>query len=130
MQANRIGLGAAMALCLAGCAYGRIDRLPDEMVARPEENRDLVAAILAGDGERADYLLSTGADVDQRGAGGATPLIAAAATGSRALAARLLDLGADSAAADDTGRNALAHALERDDEPMVTLLVEYARQNY
>ena len=130
MVANRITIILAAAAVLGGCAYGKISRVPDEMVAQPEEDRDLVAAILAGDLERADYFISTGADIDRRGIGGATPLIAAAMTDANALAARLLDLGADSTLVDDAGKNALAYALEHDNDELVKLLVEHARRTY
>ena len=130
MRANRIIVAALLVLVLGGCAYGRIDRVPDEMLAQPEPEGGLVQAILDGNAERTDYILSTSAHLDQRGAGGATPLIAAAMTGANDLAARLLSLGADSTLADDAGKNALAYALEQDNDPLVKLLVEHARQSY
>lgn len=130
MVANRIGLALAASLVMAGCAYGTIRNVPDEMIAEQEEDRDLVAAILTGNLDHADYLLSTGADVDQAGEAGATPLIAAARTGATGLAARLLELGARSDAKDAAGKNALAYALEQDNEAMVTLLVEHAKSTY
>lgn len=127
MAANRIGIVLAGALVLNGCAYGTIRNVPDEMLAAPEEQPDLAAAILAGELDHADHLIATGADIDRRGANGATPLIAAAMTDANAIAERLLALGADSAAKDDGGRNALAWALERDNGALVELLVEHAK---
>ena len=132
MLARRIGttLALATALALGGCAYGTIKHVPEEMIAQPEEDRDLAAAILAGDLGRADHLIATGADIDLAGAGGATPLIAAARTDANAIAVRLLELGARSEPKDAAGKNALAYALERDNEALVELLVDYARRNY
>ena len=130
MVANRIGIALSGALALGGCAYGTIRNVPEEMIAQPEERPDLVGVILAGESDQADYLIATGADVDQRGAAGATPLIAAAMTDASGLAARLLELGADSAAKDDAGKNALAWALERNNDALVDLLVKYAARTY
>ena len=130
MAANRISLALAGALVLGGCAYGTIRNVPDEMIAQPEEDRDLVGAILAGNLAQADHLISTGADIDQLGAGSATPLIAAAMIDATELAARLLDLGARSDAKDDTGKNALAYALERDNEALVAVLIEHTKSAY
>ena len=130
MGANRIGLLAGIVLALGGCAYGTIRNVPEEMLATPEEQPDLAGAILAGQLDHADHLIATGADIDRRGAGGASPLIAAAMTDANAIAARLLELGADSAAKDDGGRNALAWALERQNDALVELLVEHAKAAY
>jgi len=130
MAANRIGIAIAGALALCGCAYGTIRNVPEEMIAEPEEQPDLAGAILAGELDHADHLIATGADVDRRGADGTTPLIAAAMTDANAIAARLLELGADSAARDDAGKNALAWALERNNDALVELLVEHAKTTY
>lgn len=123
-------VAVAGGLALAGCAYGTIKNVPEEMIAEPEDDRDLVAAILAGEMESADHMIATGANIDQVAAGGTTPLIAAAQTGANGIAARLLEMGADSAAKDDAGNNALAIALQHDNEALVTLLVEHARASY
>ena len=130
MAANRIIWAALASLAVSGCAYGTIKNVPEEMIAQPEDNRDLVAAILAGEKDSADHMIATGANIDQVGAGGVTPLIAAAQTGANALAARLLEMGADSGAKDDAGNNALSYALEQDNEALVTLLVEHARASF
>lgn len=130
MAANRIILASLAALAVSGCVYGNIKNVPDEMIAQPEEDRDLVGAILSGNLEQADHLIATGANIDQIGTGGVTPLIAAAITGANATAARLLELGANSAAKDEGGKNALSYALDTDNEALVTLLVEHARASY
>ena len=112
---------------MSGCAYATIRNVPDEMIAQPEEDRDLVGAILAGNLEQADHLISTGADIDQLGTGSATPLIAAAMTDANDVAARLLELGARSDIKDEGGKNALAYALDRNNETLVEMLIEHAK---
>ena len=131
MGGIRIAIAAtAASLALSSCAYGAIKNVPEEMIVQPEEDRDLVGAILAGEQEQADHLIATGANIDQIGGGGVTPLIAAAITGANAIAARLLELGADGSAKDDGGKNALSYALDTENEALVTLLVEHARSSY
>ncbi|MFN2099579.1 ankyrin repeat domain-containing protein [Altererythrobacter sp. MF3-039] len=130
MAANRIIWALLASLAASGCAYGTIKNVPEEMIAQPEDDRDLVAAIMAGEMDNADHMIATGANIDQAGEGGVTPLIAAALTGANGLAARLLEMGADSAAKDDAGNNALAYALQQENEALVTLLVEHARASY
>ena len=130
MAANRIIMASLAAFALSACAYGTIENVPEDMIAQPEDDRDLVGAILASDFALADHLIATGANIDQLGTGGVTPLIAAALVGANPIAARLLELGADSAAKDEGGKNALAYALESDNEALVTLLVEHARTSY
>lgn len=126
----RITLVAALFSALTGCAWFTQHHVPDEMIAAPEPAPDLVAVILAGDLAQADQLIGTGADVDQKGANGATPLIAAAITGANGLAATLLQMGAHSEAKDGSGKNALAYALENNNEELVTLLVEHAKRAF
>ena len=131
MQNTRIGVRIIaaplmLALTLSGCAYGTIRNVPDEMIAQPEEDRDLVGAILAGELEQADHMIATGADIDQSAEGGVTPLMAAAMTGANPLAARLLELGANSALRDGAGNNALSYALEGNNEALVDMLVQHA----
>lgn len=123
-------LAIPLTLPLGGCALFRMHHVPDEMIAEPETGPGLAETILAGNPERADELIATGADVDGRGPGGATPLIAAAMTDANDIAARLLSMGARSDFKDDAGKNALAWALERDNDALVTLLVEHAKTNY
>lgn len=130
MAGMRIGAVAVLALAAGGCAYGTIKHVPEDMIAQPEVDRDLAGAILAGELERADHLIATGADIDRAGAGGVTPLIAAAKTDANGIAARLLEMGARSEAKDAEGKNALAYALERDNDALVELLVEHARRSY
>ena len=127
MAEKRITLALAAALLSSGCAYGTIRNVPEEMIAQPEEDRDLVGAILAGNLEHVDHLISTGTDIDQLGAGSATPLIAAAMTDANGVAARLLELGARSDLTDAQGNNALAYALERENEALVEMLIEHAK---
>ena len=127
----RIALPVAVILpLLSGCAWLTRHHVPDEMIAAPEPAPDLVAVILAGDLERADQLVGIGADVDQKGQNGTTPLIAAAMTGANELAATLIRMGAHSEAKDASGKNALAYALEANNEELVTMLVEQAKRAF
>jgi len=79
-------------------------------------------AVIAGDIERAAYLLEKGADIDARDAQGYPPLVnAARRTDVRALSF-LLDKGANPAVTDVDGWNALMFAAWRDDAESVDLL--------
>jgi ankyrin repeat protein len=77
----------------------------------------------AGGGEIVDLLIRQGADVNERGYGGNTPLIHAAFSGNPEQIKRLLRAGAEVNAANDDGFTALHAAAERDDVASVNLLL-------
>lgn len=67
-------------------------------------------------------LLDAAAPIDERQSGGFTPLMSAAQSGDRALAAALLARGADPALRDDEGRSAVDHAKSSGHEDLVEML--------
>jgi hypothetical protein len=91
---------------------------------RPLRAADLVAAAQAGDGVAVDRLLRLGLPVDSRDAQGCTALLRACGGGHLAIAALLLDRGADARLAATTGATALSAAVSARREPAVRLLLE------
>lgn len=85
---------------------------------------DLVAAAQAGDAEAVDRLLRLGLPVDARDAQGCTALLRACGGGHLAIAALLLDRGADPMLAASTGATALSAAVSARRENAVRLLLE------
>ena len=84
----------------------------------------LLFAVRHGDLDSARLLLGAGANVNDTGAAGTSALVVAAHSGHGALAARLLDQGADPNAA-DAGYTALLAAVLRGDLELVKALVAH-----
>lgn len=110
--------------------YARVERLLHEG-ADPNaswEGASLLHALGScrdpSSAQAARALVEFGADVESRGAGGATPLGAAAMAGNPTLCAELVRRGANLGARDEAGCDPMARALERLDEEVAQMLLE------
>lgn len=86
--------------------------------------RDLLAAIRAGDLPATQRLLKEGVDIDFATSNGTTPLIAAAESGRLEIVSLLLELGADPSAKDKDGLTPLALAADQGRSDIVELLLK------
>jgi ankyrin repeat protein len=91
---------------------------------RPLRGADLAAAAQAGDTAAVERLLTLGLPLDARDAQGCSALLRACGGGHLALAAALLDRGADPMLAAHTGATALSAAVSARREPVVRMLLE------
>lgn len=116
-------------------ALGRGERLRELLATQPELARAWspdgftplhLVAFFSGDAECARLLLDAGADPDTRARNAmeVTPLNSAAASGQRALAALLLDRGADVHASQHGGYSTLHSAAANGDVELAELLLE------
>jgi ankyrin repeat protein len=124
-RAEARGHGAAATeLARAQGVAGRVARLALGFAVTAAEDLDLLKASREGRVSRAEAALAAGAHVEARTPdGGRTPLINAAVGGHAALAALLLDWGADPDARCLAGRTALSYATSLDDSEIMHLLL-------
>lgn len=94
---------------------------PGDALAEPAVVPNLLDAAERGDTEALAALIESGADLDQRDAGGRTALMAAAGGGQIDAVFVLLNAGADAALRDNARRAARDYALARYDEPGKTI---------
>jgi uncharacterized protein len=84
----------------------------------------LILAILAGQGNVAEFLVDKGAAIDGRNIGGFTPLHAAAYAGDAAIAELLIERGADvNDAQNKAGVTPMFPAIEEDHKEVAELLI-------
>lgn len=88
----------------------------------------LTQAVTSGDAGVVKALLANGADVNERTAGGQTPLILAAIFGHTQLIVLLLDAGADPQLRDNLGLNAIDWAQRRGATEAIDVLTNNSRQ--
>lgn len=98
------------------------DRLDAWLAEGADVNQEFNNAVIAGDVDRAAYLLGKGADINARDAQGYPPLVNAARRTDVQALRFLLDKGANTAATDVDGWNALMFAAWRDDAASIDLL--------
>ncbi|MBI3181112.1 MAG: ankyrin repeat domain-containing protein [Myxococcales bacterium] len=89
----------------------------------------LFEAASAGDLAEARRLLSEGADVNELGEGGRTPLIEAARAGREELVRTLLEAGAEASLTDEMEETALLKAAANGHRGTVELLIPHARED-
>ena len=100
---------------------------PPPACAVPDSSKmhvPLWQAIAANDARGTERALRRGAEVDYRGAGGLTPLLAAAERGALPTAALLLQHRASVDMADDRGRTPLMLAARSPNDELVAALLE------
>ena len=85
----------------------------------------LFDAVFRADTESVRQLLANGANPNERGMNGETPLMVAAREGYISIAGPLLDSGADATLEDDFGKSALVHAFLAEQEDAARLLLEH-----
>ena len=100
--------------------------LVSSYVGRAESNEELIAAVKSGNEQRAQQLLSAGADTNVRDdQWGATPLTWAAVSGSTEIAELLIAAGADLNAGTKSGRTPLIWAALKGNKKFVELLIAH-----
>ena len=125
MSAQRAGIAIAglAAAALAGGALLVAGHGSAGPSVAPGKPRSLVAAAEAGDTPAALEALRAGADVNERGADGATAIIWAAYNGDLELVKRLIAAGADVEARNDFGAFALSEAAIAGTAPIISALL-------
>ncbi|MEV4737366.1 MULTISPECIES: ankyrin repeat domain-containing protein [unclassified Microbacterium] len=117
-------LATVVALGLSACAPASVPPAPEES-AMSDASRDLLAAAAGGDADAVRAALDAGADLEARGGGGMTALVAATKANHLAAARALIDAGADVNAKDDIQDSAYLYAGARGHDEILRLTLDH-----
>lgn len=104
--------------------FGTADPAPTEETTMTTADRDLFAAASAGDADAVRAALDAGADIEARGDGGRTPLVAATKNNHVDVARVLIEAGADVNAKDDIQDSAYLYAGARGHDEILVMTLE------
>lgn len=114
------------ALTLAGCtAAGPHDQKESPMATTNPAAGDLFAAAESGDADAVRDALASGADIEARGTGGMTPLVAATKANRIEAARVLIEAGADVNAKDDIQDSAYLYAGARGHDEILRMTLAH-----
>lgn len=112
---------AATLLTATGCTVETHPSPPTEETAMTDATQDLLDAASSGDGDAVRTALDAGADIEARGSGGMTALVAATKANHVDAARVLIEAGADVNAKDDIQDSAYLYAGARGHDEILLL---------
>ena len=119
-----IALAAMLALGATACTASLDTPPPSEESSMSDSTRDLFDAAAAGDADAVRTALDAGADIEARGDGGMTALVAATKADHVDAARVLIEAGADVNAKDDIQDSAYLYAGARGHDEILQLTLE------
>ena len=117
-------LAAMLTLGATACTASLDTPPPSEESSMSDRTRDLFDAALSGDADAVRTALDAGADIEARGAGGMTALVAATKANHVDAARVLVEAGADVNAKDDIQDSAYLYAGARGHDEILQLTLE------